>query len=99
MIAVVIRKVTAIDEDGVHEALCATVDDPRLAEVEFVWHGGPYVDFGIDGSAADCWNVWDYETGKASIEYGPLSFASYVQNRLLDPDEVETVARLVAMDC
>ena len=93
-----VRTVTAIDDDGVHEALCATVDDPRLAEVEFVWHGGPYVDFGIDGSAADCWNVWDYEVGKAFIEYGPISFARYVRERLSDPVEVETVAHAVAME-
>lgn len=87
--------VRVFDDDGVSLGYLVRVDDPRLAEVEFVWFGGPYVDYGVSGRSVGCWNVWDYELDRATVEFGPLAFSSYVTNRLDDDEEVDAVVQAV----
>lgn len=91
-----IGNATMMYDEGVSQGWVVKVDDPRLTDVEFVWHGGPYIEYGSGGVIVDCWNVWDYGRDAPTIEVGPLSFAQYVVNRLSDDFEVEVVTKSVA---
>lgn len=90
-----IRNATMIYGDGVSEGWVVKVDDPRLAHVDFVWHGGAYIEYGSGGVIVDCWNVWDYERDVPTVDVGPMQFARYVVNRLSDEVEVDVVTKSV----
>jgi len=62
-------------------------------ELQFTWHGGPYIDisFASDYDAApntpfDIINVWDYEDGRARIPFTVEALEAQVEEWANDPE-------------
>jgi hypothetical protein len=70
-----------------------------IEDVEFVWHGGAYIDVGstqamgspgINGDdfhAYDCINVWDYATDGPTIERSLEAFEARCQEYMEGGDD------------
>lgn len=95
MMEATIGNATMMYDEGIGQGWVVKVDDLRLEHVEFVWHGGPYIEYGTGGVIVDCWNVWDYERDEPTVKVGPLAFAAYVLDRLGDESEIDVVVRSV----
>jgi hypothetical protein len=60
--------------------------------VQFVWHGGAYIDVGIAGDpfhASEVINVWDYRDDRPRIERTAEAFDAKVDDWIANYDGLE----------
>lgn len=50
----------------------------------FEWHGGPYIDIVVDGSAVDVINVWDYAKDQPFIPVTLEAFEEVIDKYLAE---------------
>lgn len=89
-----VTKILASDGGG--PELVAVTDAPELAEVEWRWSGGAYVEYGLPGHPAGVVNVYDYETGSPYLVFTPEALAQHLEELYAEAEAVAGVADEVA---
>ena len=101
-----VRKYTS--ENGYERYLGQIIAHPTalgvLGSVAFDWGGGAYIDYApcddiltadpTDLPYTDTFNVYDYEAGRANLDFTTMAFARFLAN--LDGDDVDVISQVLA---